>query len=312
MKTLTPLTFDLRPVPPFRLDLTAWALKRRPENQIDRWEDGIYRRAIYINKAVIGISVRQIQPPHRPQLEVRVSTRARFSGMRDFIVPALTRMLGLQFDMQPFYRLARKDAALGPLADKFRGLKPPRLPSTFEALLNAIACQQLSLTVGLILLNRLAENCRSGNEPDLLPFPRPQDILRMSPGQLRTFGFSRQKSRAIRGVAAGIEQGTLDPEAFEDLDDAGAIKRLKGLRGIGRWSAEYVLLRGLGRMTMFPGDDVGARNNLARWLKLRKPLDYEGVARRVKHWQPYAGLVYFHLLLAQLANRGYVEPSGKR
>jgi DNA-3-methyladenine glycosylase II len=55
---------------------------------------------------------------------------------------------------------------------------------------------------------------------------------------------------------------------------------------------------------VFPGDDVGARNNLARWLGLTPPLDYDAVARAVSRWQPYAGMVYFHLLLDRLEAAG--------
>jgi DNA-3-methyladenine glycosylase II len=76
------------------------------------------------------------------------------------------------------------------------------------------------------------------------------------------------------------------------------------LHGIGRWSAEYILLRGLGRLHVFPGDDVGARNNLARWLGLKPPLDYDAVGRALSRWQPYAGMVYFHLLLDRLEAAG--------
>lgn len=76
------------------------------------------------------------------------------------------------------------------------------------------------------------------------------------------------------------------------------------LRGVGRWTAEYVLLRGLGRINMFPGDDVGARNRLALWLRRDAPLDYEGVKRAVRRWQPYGGMVYFHPLLAGLTESG--------
>src|SRR4051812_684300 len=61
-------------------------------------------------------------------------------------------------------------------------------------------------------------------------------------------------------------------------------------------TAEYVLLRGLGRLHVFPGDDVGAQNNLARWLGRPRPLDYDGVNRAVEKWRPYAGMLYFHLL----------------
>ena len=76
------------------------------------------------------------------------------------------------------------------------------------------------------------------------------------------------------------------------------------LRGVGRWTAEYVLLRGLGRLHVFPGDDVGAQKRLARWLGRPSALDYAGVRRAVRRWQPYAGLVYFHLLLDGLSQAG--------
>ena len=108
-------------------------------------------------------------------------------------------------------------------------------------------------------------------------------------------GFSRAKARSIVELAAGIGSGTFTPTAIETLDDREAVQALLRLRGVGRWTAEYALLRGLGRLHVFPGDDVGARNNLARWLDRREPLDYAGVQAAVHHWQPYAGLVYFHL-----------------
>ena len=76
--------------------------------------------------------------------------------------------------------------------------------------------------------------------------------------------------------------------------------------GSKRWTAEYVLLRGLGRLDIYPGDDVGARNNLARFLGRRKPLDYQGVRRAVAGWQPYAGFIYFHLLLARIENADWL------
>jgi DNA-3-methyladenine glycosylase II len=69
---------------------------------------------------------------------------------------------------------------------------------------------------------------------------------------------------------------------------------------VGRWTAEYVLLRGLGRLHVFPGDDVGGRNNLQRWLRRSKPFSYAALHRTLARWQPYAGLVYFHLLLDRL------------
>jgi 3-methyladenine DNA glycosylase/8-oxoguanine DNA glycosylase len=60
--------------------------------------------------------------------------------------------------------------------------------------------------------------------------------------------------------------------------------------------------------TLFPGDDIGARNNLEKWMRLRKPLDYDSVAHVLRKWKPYGGLVYFHLLLDRLAKVGYLQP----
>jgi DNA-3-methyladenine glycosylase II len=127
------------------------------------------------------------------------------------------------------------------------------------------------------------------------------------PSKLRQIGFSIQKGRAIIELAQSIAEGHLDLESFAALSDEAAVMRLLELRGLGRWSAEYVLLRGLGRTHVFPGDDVGARKNLQRWLHLAKPLDYEGVQRVLSRWRRYAGLVYFHLLLDRLAEAGHIN-----
>lgn len=298
---------EIEPVAPFRLDLTAWALRRRPGNLVDRWQDGVYRRAIYVGGRLVDVSARQVGPPQRPLVEVEIAGPARAAATRAAVAAQVTRMLGLRVDLEPFYRMAGGDPVLRPLAADFRGLKPPRLPSVFETLVNAIACQQLTLTVGLVLLNRLAEACRAASGATAragLPFPRPADVVRLPPRRLRALGFSRQKVRALRALAAAAETGEIDLEAIDGLGDGDARDALCRLRGIGRWSAEYALLRGLGRLAVFPGDDVGARNNLERWLKLRRRLDYDGARRRLRRWQPYAGFVYFHLLLRQLAERG--------
>jgi DNA-3-methyladenine glycosylase II len=61
----------------------------------------------------------------------------------------------------------------------------------------------------------------------------------------------------------------------------------------------------LGRLHVFPGDDVGARNNLLRWLGLTGALDYDGVRRVLTPWTPYAGLIYFHLLLDRVVSQAH-------
>jgi DNA-3-methyladenine glycosylase II len=101
-------------------------------------------------------------------------------------------------------------------------------------------------------------------------FPSARDILRLPPSRYQDIGFSRQKVRALVALAGAVERDDVDLEGLAGRRDADVRARLLELRGVGRWTAEYVLLRGYGRLHVFPGDDVGAQKRLARWLAARR------------------------------------------
>jgi DNA-3-methyladenine glycosylase II len=295
------LRFPIAPAPPFRLDRTVAALRRRASNAIDRWDGETWRRVLVIDDRPAGVEVVPIGPPERPLLRVTVRGSCLPSRTKSAVGAALANLLGVDRSLDDFYRMAADDPRLDGLARRFRGLKPPRFPTLFEALVNAFACQQVTLSLGVELLNRLAQTCgRAWDGPGgrAYAFPAPADLAGRTPEELRALGFSRQKAAAIIELARGACRG-LDRD-LAGLDDAAAVARLRSLRGVGRWTAEYVLLRGLGRLHVFPGDDIGARNNLQRWLGLTEPLDYDGVRRAVARWQPFQGFVYLHLLLWSL------------
>ena len=303
-------TFCLEAVAPFRLDLTTWTLRRRPHNLVDHWDGETYRRTLAVWGEPVEVAVVQTGPAKSPRLQVTVHGNPLRPEGKQAVTVALERLLGHRIDLAAFYRLASRDADLGQLVRRFRGMKPPRFPSVFEGVVNGIACQQLSLTLGIHLLNRLAENhglSMVANGESSSAFPRPEDLTHATPEKLRLLGFSRQKSRAMIELAQIGVAGQTGLEGLRAFPDPDALARLKQLRGVGRWTAEYVLLRCLGRLQVFPGDDVGARNNLQRWLGLEQPLDYAEVGRVLARWQPYQGLVYFHLLLNRLAEAGHVQ-----
>jgi DNA-3-methyladenine glycosylase II len=269
-----------------------------------------YQRALAFIDGVAEISVTQAGGPESPRLAVAcVGGRARRSLDKD-VTASLERMLGLRVDLSSFYDMAAADSLLGPVVARFRGLKPPRFPTVFESLLNAIANQQLSLEAGLSLLNRLAAvhgKTATTGRTSLHAFPGPQELAELEPQALVDLGFSGRKAATIIEISRSVVAGQLDLESLDRVDDDEVIARLTSLGGIGRWSAEYVLLRGLGRLHVFPGDDVGARNNLAPWLGLEPPLDYDAVKQALARWRPYAGMIYFHLLLARLEAMGKLD-----
>lgn len=300
----------IEPSAPFRLDLTAWALRRRAHNAIDRWEASTYRRVLSVDGGPITLSVSQDSGVEAPNLSVAIAGRPTDRRAEMAARIALDRLLGFTVDVSGFAAPAAQDPLLGPLAERMRGLRPPRFPTVFEALVNGVACQQLSLAVGIHLLNRLTADrgLPTVADPDgPRSFPGPEQLASGRPGELKRHGFSSAKARTIVETAQAIVSGALDLEALERLDDQESIERLTRLRGVGRWTAEYVLLRGLGRLHVFPGDDVGAHNKLKRFLGIEGPLDYDGVAHLVARWQPYAGMVYFHLLLDSLPEAGQSE-----
>lgn len=296
-------SFELRAIPPFRLDLTSWALRRRPENEVDRWDGMTYRRVLLIHGRPAEISVSQNQFRETPRVRVSVTCSRVDSHIEAEVAALVTQMFGLQVNLKPFYQMANRDPKLRELAEKYRGLKPVRFPTVFETLANAFACQQFTLAAGLQLLNRLAKRGTVALKTEggtVFGFPEPSDLVRISSRSFRNIGFSRQKTRAFHDLSRDILARRLDFQTLTNSTNQDAIKLLLALRGVGRWTAEYVLLRGLGRLDVFPGDDVGAQNGLAKWLHRSRPMNYASVRRALDRWQPYAGFIYFHMLMESL------------
>ena len=172
--------FLIEPRAPFRLDLTTWALRRRAHNAIDRWNGSSFERVLSVDDAgPYALSVTQ----DKALLAVRLDGMPAGESADRLARAALERILGLRADLEPFAAIAEQDPWLGPLAERMRGLKPPRFPTVFEALVNGIACQQLSLVVGIHLLNRLtaAHGCPASTDADgPRAFPGPDQLAQTS------------------------------------------------------------------------------------------------------------------------------------
>jgi DNA-3-methyladenine glycosylase II len=304
------ISFSLRPLPPFSLELTVWVLRRRPDNQIDRWAGRNYSRIFVFEDNAVNVSVCQDGSPEKPKLNVAiVAETTDYQALKSRVSSTLGKMFSLRRDLKDFYSLSGKDRRLRLLVDRFTGVKPPRFPTLFEAMVNAVSCQQVSLDLGIILLNRLS-HCYGAvfgkDNTAFHAFPRPEDLAGLSPEDFRKLGFSRNKGRTIIELSESVINRKLEIESLQEMTDTEVVQYLSKIRGVGRWSAEYVLLRGLGRISMFPGDDVGAQRNLQNFLRLDERPDYEKIKKITSRWQPYAGLVYFHFLLDKLMTKRYM------
>lgn len=295
------------PVPtPFRLDLTAWALRRRGSNIVDQWGNGCYSRLLMHRDSSVRLVVRQ-RGSAVQELVVTLRSEGRIDEQLQVSTRSLVqKVFGLSSDLTAFYRLAKADVLLEALVTEFAGVRPPRFPSMFEALVNSVACQQVSLDSGIATLNRLAQGfgVRLDDGQTQYAFPRPIDLVHLPYERIKSVGFSGQKARAIVGLARLFAQDDTDLAHLDQLANDEAVTYLTAIPGIGRWSAEYVLLRGMGRLDSFPGDDVGAQNNLQQVFRRDTKPTYEEIKALVSRWSPYQGFVYFHLLLDKLKAKG--------
>jgi DNA-3-methyladenine glycosylase II len=167
----------------------------------------------------------------------------------------------------------------------------------------------VTLDLGIVLLNRLSERFGPqvvARDTVLHAFPTPADLADATEESIKALGFSRQKARAIGELSTHVADTSLDLARLEGMTNREAIAYLSRIRGIGRWSAEYVLLRGLGRLDTFPGDDIGAQNNLQRLFHLADKPTYDHIRQLTMPWHPYEGVVYFYLLLDKLRANGVI------
>jgi DNA-3-methyladenine glycosylase II len=198
-------------------------------------------------------------------------------------------------DLRPFYRIAAFHSVLGPITQALPGLKPMRPASLFEMLVIAITEQQISLAAAYRIRTRIIE--RYGDPVNgLWAFPTPRRLSESSVGHLMTCGLSQRKAEYVKGLAHRVANGLLDLDQLETMSDEDVRSVLLQERGLGPWSADYFLVRGLSRPDRVPADDLGVRSVVGRYLGRGQRLSPQGTMRKLSSFKPYRGLAAFYLL----------------
>lgn len=283
---------------PYRLELTVSALRRLSTNIVDVFTSGgEYIRALPTSRGPVIARATQVHPE---VLTITLEGDAREHGSMLAIV---RRMLGVDRDLADFYRGAAHILWLRPLAERMRGVRPPRYPTLWEACVNAIVFQQISLLAASSIMHRLIVALGRPLDSDgvaLYAFPTPERFLGAENEILRGAGLSLGKRSTLRRVAEALEAGTLDEAMLEKRATPDAAALLRGIKGIGPWTATVILLRGLGRLDVFPMNDSSVARNLAL-VSGSAPIDVEDTLHSLS---PQQGMLYYHLLLARLEARG--------
>jgi DNA-3-methyladenine glycosylase II len=274
---------------PFDLALTLKAASSfffgPPESQ------AIMRQPIRLNGKPALIEVRQAYM--RPaELEVALLG----PGDRERVKEIAQWILLTDFNLLPFYEMVADDAVLGPVIKHLHGLKLMRPAELFEMMVIAITEQQISMVAAQRIRSRLVE--RFGEQVDgYWLFPTPENLARAPLEELNACGLSTRKSEYILGLATKVTAGTLDLEALRRLPDDEVRSTICGLRGFGRWSADYVLIRGLGRPDVVPADDLGIRTFTGIFLGNGSRMTAGEVMRAFEPYAPFRGIAMFYLMV---------------
>ena len=280
----------LRYQPPYEWRAMLEFLRQRAITGLETVSDGRYARTVLLDGIAGTIS---IEPA--PGNALRAGIRVSKLSIVPSIIARLRRVFDLAADPLAIAQHLAKDPVLAPLVARRPGLRVPGAWDGFELAIRAVLGQQITVAAAARLAARLVA---SYGEPLRTPvlglsrcFPRPEVLAN---ADLTTLGMPKSRASTLSAVAAALLE---NPELFAnncDLDQA--VQRLRAIRGVGEWTAQYIALRQLREPDAFPASDLGVMRALADERGQRPKV--EEVLARAESWRPWRAYAAQHLWAA--------------
>ena len=182
--------------------------------------------------------------------------------------------------------LAAADPAMAALVARYEGEGLVGQGDLFLTLARAIVAQQISVRAADSIWARLEECVGTVAPPEVAA--RTQD-------ELRGAGLTRQKSGYLRDIAIGFVSGAIDPDRWRGADDEAVIDDLLALKGVGRWTAEMVLIFYLQRPDVLPLADIGVRRAMGKHYGDGGAMDPDAIETHAECWRPWRSVAVWHL-----------------
>jgi DNA-3-methyladenine glycosylase II len=217
-------------------------------------------------------------------------------------------MLGTDQDLSAFYDQSQRDQAMSAIVERFHGLHLPHTATVFEALVLAILGQQIATNVARIIRTLMIESHGPHQDFDgetFYAFPRPQTLAALSVEQLRGLKLTQRKAEYVQGIAQAAPEFSPDGlESLHGMSDEAVVQKVVALRGVGHWTAQWVLIRALGRPDALPLGDLALRRVVSRVFFAGEDLSdvqLEEFAARWSPWRTYATVYLFTALRGGMA-----------
>ncbi|MGR3766286.1 DNA-3-methyladenine glycosylase family protein [Rossellomorea sp. NS-SX7] len=221
---------------------------------------------------------------------------------REKVAEYIWEWFELDVDLAAFYEWAAGASILSGLTQKYEGLRMISIHDLFEALVWAILGQQINLTFAYTLKKRFVEQYGESvtvNGERFWLFPRFEEVASIDVEDLRKLQITGRKAEYILGIAGAMKTGELRKDSLMKLDERQVRSTLLQYKGIGAWTADYVMMKCLHVKSSFPIADVGLQNALKALLGYdRKPTleEMEQLSAKWEGWQGYAAFYLWRSL----------------
>jgi DNA-3-methyladenine glycosylase II len=295
-------------VPPFNFDLSA-KIFVNGDPQVRRYEKGIFRQVIRVGTLTL-VSVESVGTVEKPKLSVELRANRKLSEASiEKARKIVSHLFNLDFDLTSFYAEARNDTMMKRVTSKLFGLKSPTTQFAFEALVDSIVEQQISLKVANTFERRIIKkwgDCLKLGDEVFYAYPTPKNLSTATQEELRSVGLSERKAGYIRNIATIITEGKLNLETLKTKKNVNdIIEELDKIKGVGVWTAELTMLRGMSRLEALPADDLGLRRTISRYYCGGKPILSSEARKIAENWGEWKGLAAYYLIVAEIVS---IEP----
>ena len=280
---------------PFDFALTAaHQTNYRGKAGSDLFVDGTYYRALWVDGEPLGVAARPVTDGIEVSLPNGGSARTL-----DIAAERVAWLLGLDVEMDGFYEMLANDPVLSDAVGELRGLRHTRTETVWEALVHAVVGQQVSGVVARVIRDGIVTEYGTEVRMDghvIHAFPRPQTLLEAGFDAVRALKLSARKAEYVLGIAEAALRGDLDHATLAPLSDEEAVGMLSGIRGVGRWTAQWTLMRALGRVDALPAGDLALQRVVGdHYFEGRRLTEQELENFAEQRWKPYRGLAVTYL-----------------
>jgi DNA-3-methyladenine glycosylase II len=301
-------TTTITPKAPFNFDLTAgYHTYFRGSYGSDTLAGGEYRRLLDLNGQLVLTATRSVGTVAQPKLQVQLWAERLTPAVAATATSQVAWLLGAAQDLTPFYAQTQSDPVMRAITEQLYGLHLPHTASVFEALVLAILGQQIATNVARIIRTLLIETFGpSLNHEGTIhhAFPRPETLAALSVVELRKLKLSQRKAEYVQGIAQAALEANGPLGLLADLGDDAVVAELTRLRGVGHWTAQWVLVRALGRPDALPLGDLALRRVVSSLYFGGEAIADGQLAEFALRWSPYrtfATVYLFSALRAGLA-----------